>query len=52
MKAVRCHEYGPPELLRMEEVDAPEPGLGEVLVDVHAAGLNFPETLQLMGTRR
>lgn len=40
MKAVRFHEYGGPEVLRTEEVERPEPGQGEVLVRVHAAGVN------------
>ncbi len=40
MKAVRIHEYGGPEVLRYEDVPRPEPGPGEVLVRVHAAGVN------------
>src|SRR5229473_2719123 len=40
MKAIRFHEYGGPEVLRYEDVDRPEPGPGEVLVRVHAAGVN------------
>ncbi|MFI6026659.1 NADP-dependent oxidoreductase [Amycolatopsis magusensis] len=43
MKAVRLHEFGGPEVLRHEEVPVPEPGPGEVLVRVHAAGLNPPD---------
>ena len=49
MRAVRCHEYGPPESLVLEEIDAPSPGAGEVLIDVYATGLNFPDTLQIQG---
>jgi len=43
MKAVRLHEFGGPDVLRYE--DAPVPGLkpGEVLVRVHAAGINPPD---------
>lgn len=43
MKAIRQHEFGGPEVLRYE--DAPMPGLqpGEVLVRVHATGLNPPD---------
>lgn len=43
MKAVRFHEFGGPEVLRYE--DAPKPNLnaGEVLVRVHAVGLNPPD---------
>src|SRR5437588_4043932 len=40
MKAVRVHEYGGPEVLRYEDAPRPEPGLGEALVRVHAAGVN------------
>ena len=40
MKAVRVHEYGGPEVLRYEDAPRPEPGAGDVLVRVHAAGVN------------
>jgi NADPH:quinone reductase-like Zn-dependent oxidoreductase len=40
MKAVRIHAYGGPETLRYEEVPCPMPDKGEVLVQVHAAGVN------------
>jgi NADPH:quinone reductase-like Zn-dependent oxidoreductase len=40
VKAVRIHEDGGPEVLRYEEVPDPEPGPGEVLVELRAAGLN------------
>ena len=40
MQAVRFHEYGPPDLLRVETVPVPQPGDGEVLVRVHSAGVN------------
>ncbi|WP_330335969.1 NADP-dependent oxidoreductase [Streptomyces sp. NBC_00557] len=43
MRAVRLHEYGGPEVLRYEEVPIPEPGPGEVLVRVHAVGVNPPD---------
>jgi len=49
MKAVLCKSYGPPENLVFEEVDEPTPKSGEVLIDVYAAGLNFPDTLQIQG---
>ncbi|MFP5406976.1 MAG: NADPH:quinone oxidoreductase family protein, partial [Gammaproteobacteria bacterium] len=45
MKAVLCKEWGPPESLVVEEVPSPVPGPGEVLIEVHAAGVNFPDTL-------
>jgi NADPH:quinone reductase-like Zn-dependent oxidoreductase len=40
MKAVHIHEQGGPEVLRYEDVPRPEPGAHEVLVHVHAAGVN------------
>ncbi|HSI97738.1 MAG TPA: zinc-binding dehydrogenase, partial [Gaiellaceae bacterium] len=40
MKAVRIHEDGGPEVLRYEDVEDPEPGPGEVLVALGAAGVN------------
>jgi NADPH:quinone reductase-like Zn-dependent oxidoreductase len=40
VKAVRIHEDGGPEVLRYEDVPDPEPGPGEVLVELRAAGLN------------
>lgn len=49
MKAVLCKSYGPPENLHLEEVDAPKPGPGQVLIDIHCAALNFPDTLQIAG---
>jgi NADPH:quinone reductase-like Zn-dependent oxidoreductase len=40
MRAVVMHETGGPEVLRVEEVDRPEPADGEVLVEVRAASVN------------
>jgi NADPH:quinone reductase-like Zn-dependent oxidoreductase len=40
MKAVRIHEDGGPEVLRYEDAPDPEPGLGEVLIQLRAASLN------------
>jgi NADPH:quinone reductase-like Zn-dependent oxidoreductase len=40
MKAIVQDRYGPPSVLRLDEVPAPEPGAGEVLVAVHAATVN------------
>ena len=37
MKALRFNEYGQPDVLRIEEMDLPKPGAGEVLVKVAAA---------------
>ena len=40
MKAVRIHKYGGPEVLHYEDAPRPKPQAGEVLVRVHAAGVN------------
>ncbi|HYY15402.1 MAG TPA: NADP-dependent oxidoreductase, partial [Gammaproteobacteria bacterium] len=40
MKAVRIHTYGGPEVLKYEEAPCPKPGPGELLIRVHAAGIN------------
>jgi NADPH2:quinone reductase len=45
MRAVLCKEYGPPESLVVEEVPSPEPGKGQVRIDVAACGVNFPDVL-------
>lgn len=45
MKAVLSKETGGPETLVVEEVDTPTPGKGEVLIDVAACAINFPDTL-------
>ncbi|MGG4380654.1 NADP-dependent oxidoreductase [Priestia megaterium] len=43
MKAIRQHEFGGPEVLRHEEAPLPELKPGEVLVRVHAVGINPPD---------
>jgi len=40
MNAVRVHAFGGPDVLKMEQTPRPEPGPGEVLIRVHAAGVN------------
>lgn len=49
MRALLCKSYGPPENLVLEEVPDLTPEPGEVIVDVYAASLNFPDTLQIQG---
>jgi NADPH2:quinone reductase len=49
MRALVCKEYGPPESLVIEEVDDPVAGAGQVLVDIAAAGINFPDVLSIAG---
>ncbi|MDE2511976.1 MAG: NADPH:quinone reductase [Elusimicrobia bacterium] len=50
MKAVLVRAFGGPEVLRVEEVPAPVPGAGQVLVAVKAAGVNPVETYIRAGT--
>jgi len=50
MRIWRLHELGDPaEQLRLVDEDAPSPGPGEVLIDVEAVGLAFPDVLQCRG---
>lgn len=49
-RAVRIHAYGPPETLRIESIDKPAPGAGEVLIRHTAIGLNFVEVYFRRGT--
>lgn len=45
MRALMCEEFGPPQLLKLREVPVPQPAAGEVLIRIHSAGLNFPDSL-------
>jgi NADPH2:quinone reductase len=47
MRAVLCEDFGPPESLVVREVPDPNPGPREVVVDVHACSVSFPDTLML-----
>ena len=49
MKALICSEFGSTQDLTLEERDNLEPGAGEVLIDVKAAGVNFPDILTVEG---
>jgi NADPH:quinone reductase len=49
MRALVCHSYGPPENLTLQETPALIPDRSQILIDVHAASLNFPDTLQIQG---
>ena len=40
MKSIRFHEFGGPEVLKLDEVDDPKPGMGQALVKLYAAGVN------------
>ena len=50
LKALIVREHGPLENLLLEDLPDPAPGPGEVLVDVHAASVNFPDLLVIGGT--
>jgi NADPH:quinone reductase len=50
MKAIRVHEFGGPEVLKLEEMATPTPSAGEVLVRIHAAGINPYDTYMRAGT--
>ncbi len=49
MKALLCKQYGPPEGLVVEEVPDLVPGEKQVVIDVRAAGVNFPDSLIIAG---
>ena len=49
MKAIRVREQGTPDVLRMEEVEDPHPGPGQVLVRLDAAGVNMIDVQQRSG---
>ena len=49
MRAVICRAFGPYTDLRLEDVPAPTPRRGEILVEVHAAGVNFMDVLMVEG---
>jgi NADPH2:quinone reductase len=50
MKAIRVDAFGGPEVLQLQETPTPQPGPGEVLVRIHAAGVNPVETYIRAGT--
>jgi acryloyl-coenzyme A reductase len=49
MKAVIVRDFGGPEVLELAEVDRPEPGAGDVLVRIHAAGICYHDVLSRGG---
>jgi NADPH2:quinone reductase len=50
MKAILVREFGSPDVLKLEEVATPKPAAGEVLVRIHAAGVNPYDTYMRAGT--
>ena len=49
MRAIQVQQTGGPEVLREVELADPSPGEGELLVEVHAAGVNYIDTYQRSG---
>ena len=49
MRAIRIHQTGGPEVLKIEDVDLPPPGKGEVRIRHHAIGVNFLDTYHRTG---
>jgi NADPH2:quinone reductase len=49
MKAILCRAWGPPSDLRLEETESPKLGPTGLRVEVHSAGLNFPDVLIVQG---
>src|SRR6266404_664643 len=50
MKAIRVHQFGGPEVLKLEEIATPKPDAGQVLVRIRAAGVNPYDTYMRAGT--
>lgn len=49
MKAVICNQFGPIENLTLEDRSDPTAGPGEIVIEIHAAGINFPDGLMVRG---
>lgn len=50
MQAVRVHQFGGREAMQVEDIPQPQPGAGEVLIEIEAAGINFIDVYQRTGT--
>src|SRR5260370_19027694 len=50
MKAIRVHQFGGPEVLKLEEIPTPKPETGQVLVRIHAVGVNPYDSYMRAGT--
>lgn len=50
MKAIRIHQFGGPEVMKLDDTPDPTPGPGQVVVRVHAAGVNPVDTYIRTGT--
>ena len=49
MKAIICNEFSPVENLTLEEIESPKAKKGQVVIDIKAAGVNFPDGLLVQG---
>lgn len=50
MKAIRAHAFGGPDVLQADDIATPQPGSGEVLIEMRAAGVNPADTYMLGGS--
>src|SRR5256885_5661883 len=50
MRAIRVHQFGGPDVLKLEEIPDPKPGAGEIIVRVRAAGVNPVDAYMHSGT--
>lgn len=50
MKAIQVHQFGGPEVLKLEEIPTPKPATGQVLVRIHGAGVNPYDTYMRNGS--
>jgi NADPH:quinone reductase len=50
MKAIQVHEFGGPEVLQLRDIPTPKPEAGQILVKVHAIGVNPYDTYMRSGT--
>jgi NADPH:quinone reductase len=49
VRAIRIHQFGGPEVLRVEDVPVPKPGPGEALIKVEATGINYVDIYHRTG---
>lgn len=49
MRAIRAHQYGGPEVMKLDELPTPKPGPGQALVRIEAAGVNFIDVYHRTG---
>ncbi|MFO1116282.1 MAG: NADPH:quinone oxidoreductase family protein [Beijerinckiaceae bacterium] len=49
MRAIRCHSFGLPDQLKLEDIPDPAPGQGQALIAVEACGLGFVDGLLVQG---